>query len=113
MSEDYLWDGSGEPDPEVQRLERLLGRLRHTRPAPEFPAPPVRFPRTRALFPRLALATAAVLLIAVAWQVLRRSEPAPFKAKASGSSWRLMAFDPASIQGASHPFSAFLYVQYG
>lgn len=84
MSEDYLWDGSGEPDPEVQRLERLLGRLRHTRPAPEFPAPPVRFPRTRALFPRLALAAAAVLLIAVAWQVLRRSEPAQEAARLEG-----------------------------
>jgi hypothetical protein len=27
--DDYLWDGSGTPDPEVQRLERLLGGLRH------------------------------------------------------------------------------------
>lgn len=34
---DYLWDGSGEPDPEIQRLERTLGRFRHTRPAPVFP----------------------------------------------------------------------------
>ncbi len=84
MSEDYLWDGSGKPDPEVQRLERLLGRLRHTRPAPEFPAPPVRLPRTRALIPRLALAAAAVLLIAVAWQVARRPEPAQEAARLDG-----------------------------
>ncbi len=28
MSDDYLWDRSGEPDPEVQRLERVLGRHR-------------------------------------------------------------------------------------
>ena len=27
--DDYLWDGSGPPDPEVQQLERLLGALRH------------------------------------------------------------------------------------
>lgn len=26
--DDYLWDGSGAPDPEIQRLERLLGRFR-------------------------------------------------------------------------------------
>lgn len=26
---DYLWDGAGEPDAEVQRLEKLLGRYRH------------------------------------------------------------------------------------
>lgn len=25
----YLWDGSGKPDPEIVRLERVLGRLRH------------------------------------------------------------------------------------
>jgi len=33
-NDDYLWDGSGEPDPEVQRLEALLGRFHHDRPAP-------------------------------------------------------------------------------
>lgn len=27
--DDYLWDGSGAPDPEVQRLEALLRPLRH------------------------------------------------------------------------------------
>jgi len=30
MSDEYLWDGSGPPDPDVQRLERLLGPLRTT-----------------------------------------------------------------------------------
>jgi hypothetical protein len=29
MSDDYLWDKSGEPDPEVQKLERSLSRLGH------------------------------------------------------------------------------------
>jgi hypothetical protein len=33
----YLWDGSGQPDPEIQHLERALGRFRHNRPAPPFP----------------------------------------------------------------------------
>jgi hypothetical protein len=28
MNEDYLWDRSGEPEPEVARLEQLLGQLR-------------------------------------------------------------------------------------
>ncbi|HEX6058178.1 MAG TPA: FecR domain-containing protein [Gemmatimonadaceae bacterium] len=27
--DDYLWDGSGTPDPEIRRLERLLGTLGH------------------------------------------------------------------------------------
>jgi len=34
---DYLWDGSGPVDPEVQKLERLLGRFQHNRPTPVFP----------------------------------------------------------------------------
>ena len=37
MKNDYLWDGSGEPDPEVRRLERLLSGFRSRRPAPELP----------------------------------------------------------------------------
>ena len=36
MKDDYLWDGLGEPDPEVQKLETVLGRYRHDKPAPEF-----------------------------------------------------------------------------
>ncbi len=30
--DDYLWDGTGEPDPEVVRLEQVLGTLRHDGP---------------------------------------------------------------------------------
>jgi hypothetical protein len=33
MNEDYLWNRTGEPDPETVRLEQLLGRLKY-RPAP-------------------------------------------------------------------------------
>jgi len=32
VNDDYLWDRSGEPDSEVQRLEALLGRYRHDAP---------------------------------------------------------------------------------
>lgn len=28
MKDDYLWDKSGEPDPEIEHLERVLGHLR-------------------------------------------------------------------------------------
>jgi len=34
---DYLWDKSGEAEPDVERLEEMLGRLRHTGRAPELP----------------------------------------------------------------------------
>src|SRR5688500_2173646 len=32
MSDDYLWDRSGPPDPEVQKLEKLLAPLRQEAP---------------------------------------------------------------------------------
>ena len=94
MNDDYLWDGSGEPDPEVARLESLLGRFRHTRPAPEFPwparpeamgasQPQRRWFRT--LVPRLAVAAAVVLVAAGAWWAVRWTRPAWEVARLEGS----------------------------
>lgn len=69
---DYLWDKSGEADAEVERLEELLGSLRHTHRAPELPCEVETHASTRAglfsgtSFPRPArLAVAAALLLAV------------------------------------------------
>lgn len=79
---DYLWDGSGEPDPEIQRLEALLGNFRHDRPAPAFPEiVPGRqwafFPQRMRLFPLLAAtAAAAAAIVVVAFLVYGR-KPAP------------------------------------
>jgi hypothetical protein len=39
MSDEYLWDGSGAPDAEVERLEKLLARFRATTAAAEFEFP--------------------------------------------------------------------------
>jgi FecR-like protein len=80
--DDYLWDGSGEPDPEIQRLEALLGKFRHDSPAPVFPEI-VRdrrwtfFPWRMRLFPALATTAAAVAaIVAVTFLVYgRRSTP--------------------------------------
>lgn len=38
LKNDYLWDGSGEPDADVVRLEKALGKFRHAGTAPEWPA---------------------------------------------------------------------------
>ena len=38
MKNDYLWDGTGEPDPELQKLERALGQFRAEASTPAFPA---------------------------------------------------------------------------
>jgi len=38
MKNDYLWDRSGEPDPELQRIEKSLAQFRYGGKPPEFPA---------------------------------------------------------------------------
>ena len=68
-NDEYLWDGSGDPDPEIQKLEKLLGRFRHECPAPVFPkiVPDRRWQFLRwrmRRFPALVTA-AAVVAIAV------------------------------------------------
>ncbi len=71
MNDDYLWDGSGEPDPEIQKLETTLGRFRHQGQVPEFPKITVtaqprfwqRLMSSRSSF-GLAAATATILFIA-------------------------------------------------
>jgi hypothetical protein len=99
MRDDYLWDGSGEPDPEIQRLESALGRLRHQRPAPAFPeiAIPRHEPRRRWFFlglqPRMIAAATCVAVVAVAvlglW--VYRAKPVPV----IGSEWNVR-----SVQGS-------------
>ncbi|HET9531196.1 MAG TPA: hypothetical protein VFQ92_12640 [Blastocatellia bacterium] len=60
MSDDYLWDGSGEPDPEIEKLERLLGKYRYQ---PKPVAMPV---RPRRFFDRRLAVAAAIILVALA-----------------------------------------------
>jgi hypothetical protein len=78
---DYLWDGSGKPDPEIQRLEALLGEFRH-RPAPLFPeiVPSRRwtfFPLRVRLFPVVAATAAVLLAIAAITFLTLGTKPAP------------------------------------
>ena len=94
MKDDYLWDPSGPPDPEVQRLERLLGRLRTTAPVPTvaqrhdnadrraatlsglcstFSGKPSCTRTPRFLVPALAAAAAIVMMVGdVSWQSAQR-----------------------------------------
>ncbi|MGH9311620.1 MAG: hypothetical protein ACRD1S_00335, partial [Vicinamibacterales bacterium] len=66
-SDEYLWQGTGEPDAEVERLERALGTYR--RPLPTLPPLPPRVAVRRSvasvLLP-LATAAAVVALVALA-----------------------------------------------
>lgn len=87
MSDEYLWDRSGEPEKDIARLETVMGRLRSRPEEPAFAAQPaiVALPRHRARvgWRWTALAAAAILLAVVgvtrwislggpqAWSVIR------------------------------------------
>jgi hypothetical protein len=72
MKDDYLWDKTGQPDPEIQKLEEILGTLRYQ------PKPLV-LPRRRNYFPLLAIAASVLLAIAAAgiWLRVRPRAEAP------------------------------------
>lgn len=78
---DYLWDRSGAPDPEIQRLETLLGRFHHDRPAPVFPEVAQHgrwtfFPRWHLQFP-VAATAAAVGAVGVLTFLVYMARPVP------------------------------------
>jgi negative regulator of sigma E activity len=85
MNDDYLWDKSGEPDPQIQQLEEILGTLRYQ---PQ----PLNLPRRRNYLALLAIAATVVmaLLAGALWTQIQRQEasipeiaivePAPVKA---------------------------------
>lgn len=77
---DYLWDGSGAPDEEIQRLEGLLGMFRHDRPTPAFPAhvPERRWrflPEWLGARPAFAGAAVVIAMIVVTFSVSEKKAP--------------------------------------
>ena len=77
MRNDYLWDSSVEPDPELQRIEKSLARFRYTGETPAFPV--ADFPQSQAKPSHLAFftvgwtprfASATLLLVALTASVL-------------------------------------------
>ncbi|HLY62752.1 MAG TPA: FecR domain-containing protein [Terriglobia bacterium] len=93
--DDYLWDGSGEPDPEIQRLESALGRFRHNpdlHPAPVWPetaaAPHRTGWRAWLTFPRLAPALIMAALV-LAEVLFLRWPRGPQPINPSISSWQV------------------------
>ena len=81
MNEDYLWDKSGEPDPEVQRLENLLAPLGHKldkTPVLSLPKP-IRVPYL------LAIAASLLVLGGAVWVAWQRTRPAWQVATVSGT----------------------------
>ncbi len=99
----YLWDGSGEPDPEVQHFEQSLSQFRHKGEAPVFPlAIPTgeeksSFGFLHLLWPRRLAAAAGIAVIVVATSILisRHGPPA-----ASRPGWDVAALEGAPVIGA-------------
>jgi len=73
MKDDYLWDKTGQPDPEIQKLEEILGTLRYQPKPLELPVS-----RRRTYFPLLAIAASLMLALLAAGIWLRaRNQTAP------------------------------------
>jgi FecR-like protein len=81
MNDDYLWDKSGPTDPEIARLEEMLGRLRSTPPVPDVSkigrvgqagqvgrVGQVTYTGVRFLVPALAAAAVIALMVGLTWQ---------------------------------------------
>ena len=67
--DDYLWDGTGKVDSQIQELENILGSLRHKGTAPKLPARPK---SVFSLTPMLAIAASILIVLGVgAWIGLR------------------------------------------
>lgn len=79
MPDDYIWDKSGEPDREVERLERLLAPLGAKRPLRELQLPPER----RTLW-WLAAAAGVVLMAGGVWFYRNATRPSWEVASLSG-----------------------------
>jgi len=98
LSDDYLWDKSGEPDPDVLNLERTLGTLRYDRAPPEMRRP-------RRLWPWLT--AAAAVLVGIAFVANRGSdtpERAPQRDVARApyaATWSLEVTDTTTPKGSS------------
>jgi hypothetical protein len=98
---EYLWDGSGEADAEVVRLERALGKFRHAKRAPELPAnfgaasqSNKHLGGARVWF-QFAAVAASVLVIFSLWRGLRVQR----ESMATGSEWGVQQVAGAPLVG--------------
>ncbi len=78
MKDNYLWDRSGEPDAEIQKLEEILSPLRYQPQPLEIPHN-LQTGRRRSFFPAMAIAAAIALcaiLLGLWFGFNRRQVPA-------------------------------------
>jgi hypothetical protein len=78
MNNNYLWDRSGEIDPDIQQLEETLGALRYQPQPLQIPAH-LQIGRRRRFYSLMAIA-AAIALVAIAlglWLTFKQHQAAP------------------------------------
>ncbi len=104
FSNPYLWDGSGEADPEVRHLENSLSQFRHKGEAPVFPAAnhvgeeESAFGFLQLLWPRRFAAVAATAVLAIAAFILSLRPAPPF---APRPGWDVARIEGAPVIGAN------------
>ena len=88
MNDNYLWDRSGEIDPDIQQLEETLGTLRYQAQPLQIPTS-LQIGRRRSFYPLMAIA-AAIALVALAlgfWFAFKqRQVTPPFEVKQNSRS---------------------------
>lgn len=103
LKNEYLWDGSGEPDAEIVKLEQTLGKFRHAGRPPELPEDFVAAQeikttlREARLWFQFAAVAASVLLVFSVWEGLRRQT----ETAASGVGWGVQQLAGAPRVGAN------------
>ena len=96
MNDDYLWDRTGEPDPEIQQLEEVLGTLRY-QPRPLAIPAQVQSGKKQSHFFHFAIAAAiAVMVLGGGWWLLLTSRRAVDSARVPPTP-AATAADPASV----------------
>lgn len=91
MKDDYLWDKSGEPDPQIQQLEDVLGTLRYQ-------PKPLRLTSRRNYFPLLAIAATVVIALLTTGLWLRiRNQGASIPAVAIAQPPRPVIYQSLSV----------------
>lgn len=78
MNDNYLWDRTGEPDPEIQKLEELLGELRY-QPQPLHIPANITVGRKRSFFVPMTIAAAIIMvaILSALWFQFSRKPNAP------------------------------------
>jgi hypothetical protein len=95
MTGDYLWDGSGEPDPQIQHLEKMLVSFRHSGATPAFAFPALEKTPTSRFANRFWLpcfATAMIVALVLTADVILRRGPLPLQSE-TFSGWKVACIE--------------------